>query len=104
MQFHFKKVPHLFWMRDFWWRGNDSNVRPPGYEPDELPLLYPAIRFALSWWQDRDLNPGPRGPEYTALPLSYPAIAVLLCQGIRNLYREKKLEPFHWVWEFLPFK
>jgi hypothetical protein len=23
-------------------RGQDSNLRPPGYEPDELPLLYPA--------------------------------------------------------------
>jgi hypothetical protein len=23
-------------------RGVDSNHRPPGYEPDELPLLYPA--------------------------------------------------------------
>jgi hypothetical protein len=26
-----------------WWRGLDLNQRPPGYEPDELPLLYPAI-------------------------------------------------------------
>ncbi len=25
-------------------RGQDSNLRPPGYEPDELPLLYPATR------------------------------------------------------------
>ena len=25
-----------------WLRGADSNRRPPGYEPDELPLLYPA--------------------------------------------------------------
>jgi hypothetical protein len=24
-------------------RGQDSNLRPPGYEPDELPLLYPAL-------------------------------------------------------------
>ena len=24
-------------------RGLDSNQRPPGYEPDELPLLYPAM-------------------------------------------------------------
>lgn len=24
-------------------RGNDSNVRPSGYEPDELPLLHPAV-------------------------------------------------------------
>ena len=24
-------------------RGQDSNLRPSGYEPDELPLLYLAI-------------------------------------------------------------
>lgn len=23
-------------------RGQDSNLRPPGYEPDEIPLLHPA--------------------------------------------------------------
>ena len=25
-----------------WWRGGDSNPRPLGYEPNELPLLHPA--------------------------------------------------------------
>ena len=24
-------------------RGQDSNLRSPGYEPDEMPLLYPAL-------------------------------------------------------------
>ncbi len=24
-------------------RGQDSNLRPSGYEPDELPLLHPAF-------------------------------------------------------------
>ena len=27
----------------YWLRGSDSNRRPPGYEPDELPLLHPAM-------------------------------------------------------------
>ena len=26
-----------------WLRGKDSNLRPLGYEPNELPLLYPAM-------------------------------------------------------------
>ena len=26
-----------------WWRGQDSNLRPLGYEPNELPLLHPAM-------------------------------------------------------------
>ena len=29
--------------RDHWLRGLDLNQRPSGYEPDELPLLHPAI-------------------------------------------------------------
>lgn len=29
----------------FLWRGQESNLRPPGYEPDELPLLYPAMFY-----------------------------------------------------------
>ena len=30
-----------------WWRGQDSNLRPLGYEPNELPLLHPAICFRV---------------------------------------------------------
>ncbi len=33
------------------WRGLDSNQRPPGYEPDELPLLYPALEKILPHFQ-----------------------------------------------------
>ncbi len=29
-----------------WLRGTDSNRRPSGYEPDELPLLHPAMERA----------------------------------------------------------
>src|SRR5262245_3059099 len=32
-----------FGQRPSWLRGRESNPRPPGYEPDEIPLLHPAV-------------------------------------------------------------
>ncbi len=31
-----------------WLRGPDLNRRPSGYEPDELPLLHPAMIFLVT--------------------------------------------------------
>src|SRR5262249_34906555 len=31
----------------YYFRGQDLNLRPPGYEPGELPLLHPGIDFYL---------------------------------------------------------
>ncbi len=36
------------------WRGQESNLRPPGYEPGDLPLIYPAERPKTG------KEPGPR--------------------------------------------
>ena len=36
---------HLNLIDFLWWRGKDSNLRPRGYEPRKLPLLYRA-----NWW------------------------------------------------------
>ena len=30
-----------------WLRGKDSNLRLPGYEPDSLPLTYPAVKVRV---------------------------------------------------------
>ena len=32
-----------------WLRGRDSNPRPFGYEPNELPLLYRRMKYWNSW-------------------------------------------------------
>ncbi len=46
-----------------WWRGWGSNPRPPGYEPGELPLLYPrcvrAATPALSPLSESNRRPFP---------------------------------------------
>ena len=40
-----KEAPPARGLFGFWWRERDSNPRPSGYEPDELPLLHPATHF-----------------------------------------------------------
>ena len=34
-----------------WLRGQDSNLRPLGYEPNELPLLHPAAYVVVGFRQ-----------------------------------------------------
>src|SRR5437879_5368286 len=44
-----------------WLRGSDSNRRPSGYEPDELPLLHPAPRVYLGLRWEPEGRRRPRG-------------------------------------------
>jgi hypothetical protein len=38
-----RSKPTELQFQKIWWREQDSNLQPSGYEPDEMPLLYPAI-------------------------------------------------------------
>ena len=43
---------------DWWLQRSDSNRRPSGYEPDELPLLYSALVRAVMYAGGHAVNAG----------------------------------------------
>jgi hypothetical protein len=68
-----------------WWRGGDSNPRPLGYEPNELPLLHPAA-CRLCW--RAHARSGPRDPveerpRRPRLPWGRPQSTLRRCGGSR---------------------
>jgi hypothetical protein len=47
----------LSYQADSWLRGQDSNLRPSGYEPDELPTAPPRdVSMDFAWCGREDLN------------------------------------------------
>ena len=69
-----------------WWRGRDSNPRPLGYEPNELPLLHPAAQVVGR------MGAG-RCPQRPRLPRGRPRSTLRRCPGSRPGSGWVRVEP-----------
>ena len=73
-----------------WWRGRDSNPRPLGYEPNELPLLHPAARKRGTLGIR---GGGRRCPQRPRLPRGRPRSTLRRCPGSRPGSGWVRVEP-----------
>ena len=62
-----KWKPRWAWLSEFLLRREGSNLRPSGYEPDELPLLYFAILSLKYFFISYEPDPETSGLFYFAI-------------------------------------
>jgi hypothetical protein len=92
-----KKAPALL-RRFSWLRGQDSNLRPHGYEPCELPLLHPAISAGelgnLSKQRSHCQRSGFRHGLVTGFPPTRERLGVWVDVSIRSILAvEEEIHP-----------
>ena len=81
----------------YWLRGTDSNRRPSGYEPDELPLLHPATQNTSGRsrsGQSTSRSGATEGYDYSVSPTIEDALSIAIEAHRGQWYPAPEPEPF----------
>src|SRR5947208_7082362 len=86
-----------------WLRGKDSNLRPSGYEPDELPLLHPATWNATGAPRERQTltSAAPSGCGFLQSPYLVPVWRRTPDSMVRT--RDLQSAALEFKWRLIPW-